>query len=73
MMGDEIRQHAALCERRVAQIRAIMDTDEATARQVLDAFRENVVRVDVYPLSDYTASRMVEWYRRRLATEPRRF
>lgn len=73
MMGDEIRQHAALCERRVAQIRAIMDTDEATARRVLDAFRENVVRVDVYPLSDYTASRMVEWYRRRLATEPRRF
>lgn len=73
MMGDEIRQHAALCQRRVAQIRAIMDTDEATARQVLDAFRENVVRVDVYPLSDYTASRMVEWYRRRLATEPRRF
>lgn len=73
MMGDEIRQHAALCERRVAQIRAIMDTDEVTARQVLDAFRENVVRVDVYPLSDYTASRMVEWYRRRLATEPRRF
>lgn len=73
MMGDEIRQHAALCQRRVAQIRAIMDTDEATARQVLDAFRENVVRVDVYPLSNYTASRMVEWYRRRLATEPRRF
>ncbi len=67
----ELRQHAALVERRVAQIQVITGLERPEAEAMLREFCEQVVRTDIYPLEDYTPLRIVEWYRRRHATVPR--
>ena len=73
MMGNEMRRGAELVERRTGQLMAIGDVDREAARRMLQEFIEQVVQTDVYPLEEYTPGRILEWWRRRHATEPRKW
>lgn len=62
-----------MVERRTAQVKALADCKDDEARRIIQEFTDRVATPEEQPLDAYSPGRIVEWWRREHATEPRRW